>query len=121
MRNPGRIKIPKTKIVERLKHPPIPKSKKERIGIPTGLLDCNGNEIITGSYYKFANSHIAGPVLWNRNQDRFGIFYGLWYDDRDPMNPDAYGKFTYINPDQGMRMELIPISKEEAYDSDMGR
>lgn len=114
------IKIPKTKWMERFKHPPISKNKKERIGIPTGLLDCNGHEIITGTYYRLKGTHMSGPVMWNRYQDHFGIFYGLWYDDKDPLNPDAYGKFCQINFDQGMRMELIPIKKEEAYDQIMG-
>lgn len=103
--------------MEKIKFPKIPKNKKERIGIPTGLLDCNGDEILTGSFYKFKNTHMSGPVIWNRHQDSFGIFYGLWYDDKNPLNPDAYGKFCGINKDQGMRMELIPIDQSECYDA----
>ena len=90
----------------------ISKSIKERIGYPTGLMDCNGDEILTGDYihlksFKFYN--YVGPVLWNREQKRYGIFSGLWYGDKNPLNPDSYGKFISIPKDNGMRMELIPV------------
>ena len=49
----------------------------------------------------------------------FWVFFGLWYLDRNPYNADCYGKFVDIPNDQGMRMELLPISKDEiTYDKE---
>ncbi len=92
---------------------PIPHSKKERIGIPTGLLNCDRQEIMTGDYIRLKGTPYSGPVMWSRNQDCFGIFLGCWYLDKNPLNPDCYGKFIRIPKDNGMRMELIPITSEE--------
>ena len=77
--------------MERRKRYQVRHSKNERIGILTGLLDC----------------------------ECFGVFFGLWYLDRNPYNADCYGKFVDIPNDQGMRMELLPISKDEiTYDKE---
>lgn len=84
-------------------------SKNERIGIHTGLLDCNGNEIKTGDNIRFKDTSYEGKVLWNRNLNCYGLYFGLWYLDKDPYKADCYGKFIKIPNDQGMRMELIPV------------
>lgn len=99
--------------MEKIKHKKIPHSKKERIGIPTNLLNCEGDEILTGDHIHLKGTDYEGPVMWNRHQDMFGIFMGCWYYDRDQYNPDCYGKFIGIKNDNGMRMELIPISRGE--------
>ena len=96
----------------KIKHYPIPHNKKERIGISTGLLDCNRNEILTGDNIHLKGTSYEGPVMWNRHQKCYGIFMGLWYEDKNPMNPDCYGKFIRIPADNGMRMELIPVNFE---------
>ena len=102
--------------MEKINYPKIPHSNKERIGIPTGLLNCKGNEIITGDYIKIENTNCIGPVLYNRYRGAFGICYGCWYLNKNPLNPDCYGKFISIPTDQGMRMILIPISNEDVDD-----
>lgn len=38
-------------------------SKNERVGVPTGLIDCFGNEIRTGDYICFKNTGYDGIVL----------------------------------------------------------
>lgn len=97
--------------MEKIRTKAIPRSKKERIGQPTGLLDCHRNEIMTGDIVRLkGNSYrcpVKGPVMWNRYCDRYGIFldYSLWYGD-NPYDPDCYGKFIEIPLDNGMRMEL---------------
>lgn len=93
-------------------------SKNERIGVPTGLIDCFGNEIRTGDYICFKNTGYDGIVLWHRENRCFGVFFGLWYKGQDPYNADCYGKFIAIPLDQGMRMELLPIKQSQAtYDA----
>lgn len=105
--------------MERRKRYQVRHSKNERIGILTGLLDCEENEIKTGDYIKVKGKHYDGIVLWHREQKCFGVFFGLWYLDRNPYNADCYGKFVDIPNDQGMRMELLPISKDEiTYDKE---
>lgn len=105
--------------MERRKRYQVRYSKNERIGILTGLLDCKGNEIKTGDYIKVKGTNYDGIVLWHREQKCFGVFFGLWYLDRNPYNADCYGKFIAIPNDQGMRMELLPISKDKiTYDKE---
>lgn len=100
--------------MERKRRYQVRHSKNERIGILTRLLNSEGNEIRTGDYVKLNGTNYDGIVLWNRDAKCFGIFFGLWYLDRNPYNSDCYGKFIAINSDQGMKMELLPISKEQA-------
>lgn len=95
--------------MERIKSYSVPHSKNERIGIPTSLLNQNGQEILTGDKIHIRSSDYEGIVMWNRHQDCFGVFFGLWYLDLNPYNPDCYGKFIPIPKDQGMRMELVPV------------
>ena len=52
--------------MERRKRYQVRHSKNERIGILTGLLDCEGNEIKTGDYIKVKGKHYDGIVLWHR-------------------------------------------------------
>ena len=97
-------KIPEKK----LRHK-IPRDVRERIGVETSLLNCNGDKIKTGDDVHLKGTDYKGKVMWNRHQDCFGIFMGLWYLDMDPLNPDCYGKFIRIPDDNGMRMEIEPV------------
>jgi hypothetical protein len=83
----------------------IPHSKMERIGIPTGLFDRFGNEILSGMKVSIKPNY-EGLVLYHRNMKCFGLFYGLWYGEKDLYNADCYGKFIEIPKDNGMRMEI---------------
>lgn len=104
--------------MERRKRYQVRHSKNERIGTLTRLLNSEGNEIKTGDYVKIRGTNYDGIVLWHREAKCYGVFFGLWYLDRNPYNADCYGKFISINNDQGMRMELVPIDQSEAiYDS----
>ena len=105
--------------MERKKRYQVRHSKNERIGILTRLLNSEGNEIRTGDYIKLKGTNYDGIVLWHRDCKRFWHFFGPWYLDRNPYNADCYGKFIPIRNDQGMRMELLPISKDQAeYDKE---
>lgn len=88
---------------------PVPKSKKERIGQQTGLLDNKRREILTGDFVHIVGTDHRGPVMWNRNQNCYGVFMGLWYRDCNPYDPDCYGKFIRIPRDNGMRMQIERI------------
>lgn len=84
----------------------IPRSKLENIGLPTGLLDCEGNQIFTGEVvYLISNPYYFGPVMWNRYQDEYGIFMGF-QKYMDPFDTESYGKFIRIPSDNGMRMDI---------------
>lgn len=98
-------------ITTRLKH--LPKSKFENPGYETHLLNANGDYIITGEFYHLKNTNIYGPVFFNKWYNCFGIFEGAWYTPYDFLNPETYGKFTKIPYDQGMKNELIKLTKEE--------
>lgn len=98
-------------IVNKLKH--IPKSKFENPGYETHLLNSDGDYIITGDFYHLKGTNIYGPVFYNKWYKCFGIFEGAWYQPYDFLNPETYGKFTRIPLDQGMKNELIKLTKEE--------
>ena len=90
---------------------PEPHSKMERIGIPTGLLDVVGNEIMSGDRVRLSSGH-EGIVLYHRGIQCFGLFFGSCFGDCNPYDPDCYGKFIPIPNDNGMRMEIEIINKE---------
>lgn len=83
---------------------PTPHSKMEKIGIPTGLFDKFGNEILSGARVHTPN--YEGIVLYHRDIKAFGIFFGLWYGEKNPYDPDCYGKYIMIPKDNGMRMQI---------------
>ncbi len=84
---------------------PTPRSKKERIGVPTGLLDKEGNEIMSGANVRIKPDY-EGVVLYHRDMKSYGLFFGLWYGDKNPLDADCYGKYINIPADNGMRMEI---------------
>lgn len=96
---------------DKKRYEPIPKDKRERVGIPTGLYDSQNNEIITGDLVEIISSSTVGRVFWNRYEKAFGLFYGCWYANKDQYSPDSYGKFVRINSDQGMKMNLIILTQ----------
>ena len=100
---------PKRQMQSAKKHIVPPRSRKEAIGQPTGLLDVNGDEILTGARYalKSKSGEEKGVILWNRAQNTYGLFSGLFYGE-NIMSSDSYGKFTRIPADNGMRMQLVP-------------
>lgn len=99
--------------MEKKRFIPVPRSKKERIGLPTGLLDCDRNEIMTGDFVRFRSSGYSGPVMWHRKVGCYGVFMGLWYLDKNPYDPDCYGKFLPIPQDNGARMDIERIERSE--------
>lgn len=111
-------KIPKKEsYVRYLRH--TGRDSRESIGQPTGLLDAEGDELCTGDFVKLDSrwDDESGPIFWNREQKCFGVFYGCWYGDKDLFNPDCFGKFTRIPQDNGMRMLIHKISKNECRDA----
>ena len=103
--------------MERIKkgRKPPTRDKRENYGIVTSLLDANGNNIITGNLYEFKSQkyHYMGKVFYNRYQKAFGIFMGCWYGDRNPNNPENYGKFVAIPKDNGMKNQIFPVEEME--------
>lgn len=97
---------------DKKRYKPIPHDKRERVGLPTGLYDLQNSEIMTGDMVEIISSSIIGRVFWNRYEQAYGLFYGCWYADRDQFNVDSYGKFIRINSDQGMKMDLIVITRD---------
>lgn len=95
--------------MERIKkgRKPPTRDKRENCGIVTSLLDANGNNIITGNLYEFKSQkyHYMGKA--------FGIFMGCWYGDRNPNNPENYGKFVAIPKDNGMKNQIFPVEEME--------
>lgn len=90
---------------------PTPRSKMEQIGLPTGLLDRNGNEIKCGDKVR-VNLRYAyeGIVLYHRDIGKYGLFCGLWYGE-NRYDSYSYGKFIQIPKDNGMRMAIEIISQ----------
>lgn len=101
------------KIIIRSKLKKIPRNKYENPGYETPLLNANGEHIITGDFYHLKNTNIYGPVFFNKWYNCFGIFEGAWYQPYDFLNPETYGKFTRIPLDQGMKNDLIKLTKKE--------
>lgn len=96
--------------MEKTRRREIRRSVRERIGLPTGLLNRNGGEIHTGDFIRMRGKYpYEGVVLWHRENKCYGLFSGLWYGDQHPYSPDCYGKFIEIRSDNGMRMELEPV------------
>ena len=103
-------------LTKRVKH--TPHNKLERIGMPTGILDCNGHEILTGEMYVIKNHRLngihlmdyTGIVLYHRKWGQYALLFGRWYGD-NPYDADNYGKSIAIPKDNGMRMELCPSKK----------
>ena len=85
------------------------KSKLNRIGTDTGLLDMNNDHILVGDEVLITGTTYKGIVLYNSNEKCFGIYFGDWYGD-DLYDPDTYGKFIHIPSDNGMRMQLLKFS-----------
>lgn len=98
---------------DKKRYKPIPRDKRENVGIPTGLYDSQDREIITGDVVEIISSSTVGRVFWNRYEKAYGICYGCWYGDKDELSVDSYGKFIRINSDQGMKMDLIILCREE--------
>ena len=89
------------------------KSKLNRVGTDTGLLDMHNNHILVGDQIFIPGSINKGIVLYNSNEKCFGIYYGAWYGD-DLYDPNTYGKFIRIPSDNGMKMQLLKFSKDIA-------
>lgn len=89
------------------------KSKLNRVGTDTGLLDMHNNHILVGDQVFIPGSINKGIVLYNSNEKCFGIYYGAWYGD-DLYDPNTYGKFIRIPSDNGMKMQLLKFSKDIA-------
>lgn len=101
--------------MEKIKFKKPGRSKNERIGLPTGLFDKNKKEIHTGDFIRYfcPDWEWKGIVLWHNEEKAFGIFMGCWYLDKNIYDSRCYGKFIKIPKDNGMRMNLEIITKED--------
>lgn len=94
------------------------KLKEEGLGQPSGILDRDGNEIITGDFVMIGDNYWdSGLFSYNSFFGCYGIHYGCWYNGRNIYDPSCYGKFSSIPSDNGMRMELKKVQPEECRDA----
>lgn len=87
------------------------KSKLNRVGTDTGLLDMYNNHILVGDEVFIPGSIYKGIILYNSNEKCFGIYFGSYYGD-DLYDPNTYGKFICIPSDNGMKMQLLKFNKD---------
>lgn len=83
------------------------RSKLERPGLCTGIIDRFGNELLTGDRILSIADGLDGRLLYSRHakQFRFCYSYSMWYGD-DPYDADSYGKSFNIPTDNGMKMHI---------------
>ena len=93
--------------MEKIKYTQPIRSKNERIGSITGIMDMNKQYLLVGDKIKLGN--YIGRLLWNRYCNEYGIAFGLWYGDKNEFDIDSYGKFIKIPNDNGMRMEITKL------------
>ncbi len=82
-----------------------PRTKRDSIGQLTGILDINGEEIVTGRKYSIDDA--VGVVLWNRYEKTYSLYYAM-NPYGNPMEIESYNKHIPIRSDNGMRMRIIP-------------
>lgn len=83
--------------------------KRERSGIPTGILASDGKELCTGDRIVYKGEQCV--VLYNRCSGTFEamISRSCWYEDREPENPASYGKSYPLPADNGAKMHIRRI------------
>lgn len=89
------------------------KSKAERPGSDTGLLDMNGCNLRVGDYI-IVDERVqsSGILLYSPSIRKYGAFRGRWYGE-NVYDHRSYGKMTIINDDNGMRMTIRKVSRTE--------
>lgn len=76
--------------------------KENEIGVPTGFFDRNRKPILSGDIiFSFMNPKNPyniriGVVLWARDCKQYMALRGCWYKDQRLIDPDCYGKETFI-------------------------
>ena len=95
------------------KHKRKKSDKRSIIGTPTGLLDCNGKELLVGDYIRIKGTKYVGPVLWHNLYKCYGLHFRLLYGT-NRMDTMSYRRFIKIRTDNGMMDEILRSSQEEA-------
>lgn len=83
--------------------------KNQRIGIPLGIHDKNGIELLTGDKIHWRKND--GIILWNLecNEYWFLLSYSKWYGD-DEYDCNSYGKGYRLPMDDGAKMEITKLA-----------
>ena len=82
--------------------------KNQRIGIPLGIHDKNGNELHSGDTILWNDTECI--LLWNSYYNEYWAFftYSKWYGD-NIYNADSYGKGYSLVLDDGAKMEITLV------------
>lgn len=102
------------KLMQKKRNKPVPRDKREKPGIQTSILDRKGNCLVTGDRIKLRSTGDEGVFLYHAPSKRYGLFYGLWYGDKNPNDARCYGKSVIIPADNGMRMEIEKVENNAA-------
>lgn len=83
--------------------------KREKLGLPTGILASDGTELCTGDRILYKGRQCI--VLFNRHAGAFEamISGSCWYGDKDPGDPSSYGKSYELPADNGAKMHITRI------------
>lgn len=84
------------------------------IGVGTNLFDRFGREICNGDIVRTRNKDAVytGRVLYNREEQCYDLYFGCWYGD-NAYDTESYGKIIHIPADNGMRMHLEILNKDQ--------
>ena len=85
--------------------------RENQIGQFIGYLDCQGNEILSGSLVQ-VDGYLC-IVLWLRENSSYACLYGNWYKDRNPLDADSYGKVQFCFPKRQKRLMTVKLEAEQ--------
>lgn len=86
--------------------------KKEKIGLPTGILASDNTELLTGDTIIYYDQECI--ILFNKNNDTFEAMpvHSCWYNDKNPFDPNSYGKAYTLPADNGAKQIIHRISNK---------
>ena len=88
-------------------------SKKNRVGTVIGIHDKNGTELQVGDIVRYSNEECILLYDTEVGYYRALLTRSQWYGD-DKYNPNSYGKAYCIPLDDGARMEIELLDRQEA-------
>jgi len=89
----------------------VSRDRRENPGVMTTILDCDGNNLITGDIIQLVNNEYeTGLFAYSAYNKCYGLLRGCWYGSKNPLDPRCYGKFIKIPNDNGMRMNIKRVN-----------
>lgn len=86
------------------------RDKRENlIGMDTGYTDKLNNPILTGDRVILVaeNEYCGQIVLFDKGSNRYCVFRGCWYREKNPFDPRSYGKIDYTFPHKETKLDNI--------------